>query len=142
MGLREVLRESVIIDDIAGLFGIDLWRDEWESGNGKALRAEDEKELELARLFLPINTLSGYLFSGPPKSRLYSREEIAETLMHHGHADDQTEARQKTDKLIEQGHINFYWASRGISGVTIVPHKNDRGETKYRFEANFCDDGL
>lgn len=142
MGLREVLRESVLTDEIAGLFGIDLWRDEWESGNRRALRAESERKLELARLFLPINILSGYSFLGPPKSQLYSREEIAEILLRHGYAHDRIEAQQRTDELIEQGCINFFWASRGVSDVKIVLYRNDQGDARYRFEANFCDDGL
>lgn len=138
MGLMKVLRGFALVDGIASLFGIN----QWESGNTKVLRAEDEKKLRLARLFLPINILSEHFFLGPLKSRLYSWKEISEILLQNGFAGDQAEAHKKTGELIKEGYINFYWASSGVAGVDIVPYHNDQGDTKYRFEANFCDDGL
>lgn len=132
-----------LLRDLLQILSIKLKTDDERLfSNENDLREEDERNLQLARLFINIKTNSGYCLLGPPKSHLFSREEIIETFLRHGYALDQINAQWKVNELIRKGHISFYYASRGVSYVKIVPYCNDRGDTKFRFEAKFCDDGL
>lgn len=111
-------------------------------GNTLALREKDQPNLDLALLFVHFNPNANYFFRAPPKSQLYSAEEIAEILTQQGHAEDLDQGRIKAAEIIKEGFINFYWAARGPSGVRVVPYRDRSGDTKYRFEVEFLDDGI
>lgn len=125
------------------VFGVsNLPEGQYEPKIVDRLRERDERNLRLARLFVRFNPNSGYLFREPPKSRLYSRSEIARTMEENGFAPDMDAAQSKADELITRGAIVFYFASRGIAATRITPHETEGGSTMYRFECEFCDDCL
>src|SRR3989344_3905563 len=141
MNLKNAFRlHFPVADEISGLCGIDLYdrSAEFQPGNSLKLRKESEKRLAMARLFLTIDTDSSYSFSGPPKSELYTKEEIVEVLVRRGGFISE-QAESTANEIIGRGYIEFYSASRGVSAVKIVPYHNKEGATKYRFEGEFCD---
>lgn len=156
MALKEMLRGSVLIGDVASLFGIDLRNDEPQEGDRPELRERDMHSLRLAQLFVGFNPNRGYaLGTRAPKSRLYSPEEIAKVLTNNGHSPNLEQGKTRAQEIIDKGYIGFYWASRGAAGVKVVPYENEGCSsgscavettssqgTMYRFEVDFCDDGL
>ena len=106
---------------------IDGYREkgEWDC----ITRAEDN--LYIARLFLKINTNS----ARTPKSHLYTKDEIDIIL-------NDANIPMTTNQLIEKKFLNFYFASKGISGVHINIYKNRQGDEKIRFEGHLMSDGM
>ena len=139
MGLKEILRKSVLIDAVVSLFKIDLRNDEYQEGNSHELREEAMPNLRLAQSFVSFNTNASYFMRIPPKSRLYSSDDIAKILTEDEHVSNLEEGIAKAKELIEKRHMGFYFASKGAAGVDIVSYKNEEGNTKYRFEVAFCD---
>lgn len=135
MGLKELVGGILDIED-------DDRDAEYQEGDLTLARQEARDNLKLAQLFLKFNPNKGYYFTQKPKSRLYSKEEIAQILIDNGYANSLEQGIERTEELIKKDFIDFYWATKGASGVNIKELKNLQGDTKYRFELDFCDDGL